>query len=144
MAAAAAVMGLWILSRIPTFHRAYTEHQQRLDDDEWLLVQCADPEFFTKMRRHASVCDDVRATFARPTWLVAFQACIPTAPVLGWQEVVLGGLVLLLAPSILLPILRAREEHWERQRIVDACSPMLVHPMLMQRRALPPPRADEI
>lgn len=143
--AAAALAGLWVLSHVPTFHHAYTEHQQRLDEDAWLLAQCADPEFFSNMRRHASVCDDVRVAFARPAWLVAFQACIPNAPVLGWHEVALGGLILLLAPGILLPILRAREERWERARILEACSPMLMpHPLLVSRRALPPPRPCDI
>lgn len=123
---AGASMGFWILTHIPIFHRAYTEHQQRLDDDHWLRTQCADPQFFSKLRRHTSLCDDARDAFARPAWLVGLQACMPThLPSLGWEGVVVVGLVLLLAPGILLPIIRTRAEQWERRRVLEACSPML-------------------
>jgi hypothetical protein len=125
--AACATIALCVLTRIPTFHRAYTEHQQRLDDDEWLRAQCADPHFFSNMRRHTSVCDDARAAFTRPPWLVGVQACLPTRvlPELSWEGVVMVALLLILAPGVLLPVLRARTERMEHIRMLDACSPML-------------------
>ena len=123
----AAVVALWAITRVPIFHRAYVEHQQRLDDDAWLRAQCADPHFVNNMRRHTSVCDDARAAFARPPWIVAMQACLPdTPPTLGWEGVALVGRVRFLLPSLLWPVLRARYEHQEHQRVLDACSASLI------------------
>ena len=122
-----AIITLVGLTRIPIFHRAYVEHQQRLDDDHWLREQCADPHCVNKMRRHTSVCDDARAAFARPPWIVGMQACLPdTPPTLGWEGVAIVGLVLFLLPGILWPMLRARSEQREHQRVLDACSASLL------------------
>ena len=122
-----ALFAIWAITRVPVFQRAYVEHQQRLEDDAWLRKQCADPHFVNNMRRHTSVCDDTRAAFARPPWIVAMQACLPdTPPTLGWEGVALVGLVLFLLPSLLWPVLRARYEHQEHQRVLDACSASLI------------------
>jgi hypothetical protein len=122
-----ALFAIWAITRVPVFQRAYVEHQQRLEDDAWLRKQCADPHFVNNMRRHTSVCDDARAAFARPPWIVAMQACLPdTPPTLGWEGVALVGLVLFLLPSLLWPVLRARYEHQEHQRVLDACSASLI------------------
>lgn len=136
VAAAASLLGLCLIAHIPPFYRAYVDHQQRLDDDAWLRTQCADPDFFSKLRRHTDVCDDARTAFMRPAWLVGFQACLPSMPVLGWHEVALVGFAMMLVPSLLLPLLRAREERWERQRMLDACNPHLLSPTKPSRYAL--------
>lgn len=134
-----AVVALWAATRVPVFHRAYVEHQQRLEDDAWLRAQCADPHFVNNMRRHTSVCDDARAAFARPPWIVGMQACLPdTPPSLGWEGVALVGLVLFLLPGLLWPLLRARYEHREHQRVLDACSASLMwHPITAPTRRQP-------
>ena len=136
---ATAVVSLWAITRVPVFHRAYVEHQQRLEDDHWLRAQCADPHFVNNMRRHTSVCDDARAAFARPPWIVGMQACLPeTLPSIGWQGVALVGLVLFLLPGLLWPLLRARYEQREHQRVLDACSASLMwHPLTTPTRRHP-------
>ena len=145
LVASAALGGLWLLSRVPTFHRAYTAHQHRLVADAWLRAQCTDPEFESNIRRYTAACDEALAAFDRPPWLVAMDACLPALPTLGWYELAFGGLLLLLATSMLLPILRAREERWERERILEACNPMLVpHPMLRHRAIAAPALAHQI
>ena len=50
---------IWLVGRVPIFQKAYAQHAQRLEDDRWLHKQCSDPEFFTRMRQHADVCDTV-------------------------------------------------------------------------------------
>jgi hypothetical protein len=141
----AAVVALWALTRIPVFHRAYVEHEQRLGDDQWLRTQCADTQFVANMRRHTSVCDDARAAFARPPWIVGMQACIPDhMPLItiGWEGVAIVGLVLFLLPGLIWPLLRARSDQQEHQRVLDACSASLMwHPpintnAIHQRRGL--------
>jgi hypothetical protein len=129
---------LCLLSRIPSFHKAYTEHQQRLEDDAWLRAQCADPLFFTKMRQHTNVCEQVRAAFRRPPFMVGLQAaCVPTAEwggtlralllpsSLGWEGVVVIALCLALGPGLIVPWWRARKDLLEHERLLEACSPLL-------------------
>ena len=122
--ALAAAAGLWLLARVPVFHRAYTEHQQRLDVEAWLRDQCADPEFSLNMRRHTTACDDARAAFARPAWLVGLHACLQLPP-LSWEAVALAGLLMLLGPTVVLPALHARHERLEHYRVLADCSPAL-------------------
>lgn len=139
---------LWVLGRVPVFHKAYMDHLRILDDDGWLRVQCADPVFVSRMIRHHDVCQRVRETFQQPALLVALQACIPhewgacllcwlgLPSSLGWESVAIIALVLLLAPGFLLPLYRAHREHTDHRRMLEACSPDLPIPWCY---AKPPP-----
>lgn len=129
-AISAAVFSVWLLGRLPIFQRAYSEHIQRLEDDAWLQAQCGDPHFISRMRQHADVCDRVRASFQQPALLVGLQACVPSElkdllPSVGWESVALAALLLVAAPSVLLPYFRARSDRHDRDRLLEACSPDL-------------------
>jgi hypothetical protein len=98
-----------LFSRLPTFQRAYANHVQRMEDDEWLHGQCSDAEFFSRLRQHTGVCDQVRDTFNRPATLVALQACLPEIPWWGdWRAAAVALLFFLLGPSLMLPWYRRR------------------------------------
>ena len=106
----------------PAYHKAYTEHLQRLEDDAWLQTQCSDPQFIVRMRQHADVCDRVRATFQQPAFLIGMRAMCPQ---FGWEAVAVTLLLLLIAPSVLLPYYRDRMDRLDRDRMLEACSPVL-------------------
>ena len=105
---------VWFVGRVPIFQKAYAQHAQRLDDDRWLHKQCSDPQFFTRMRQHADVCDTVRTSFRTPAMLAGLQACLPAElrDMLpdGWRAVALGALLMLAAPSVLLPMCRSHSD----------------------------------
>jgi len=53
--------GIAALDAAGAFYAAYQRASMRLDDELWLLNNCRDPVFFSKMRAHTSVCDTVEA-----------------------------------------------------------------------------------
>jgi hypothetical protein len=110
----------------PVYHKAYTDHMQRLEDDAWLQTQCSDPQFIVRMRQHADVCDRVRATFQQPAFLVGIQAVCPK---LGWEALAAAVTLLLIAPSVILPYYRDRMDRLDRDRMLEACSPMMPGPI---------------
>jgi len=47
-------------SYISIFRKAYAAHMQRMEDDAWLIQQCADPQFASRMlRQHNDICSQV-------------------------------------------------------------------------------------
>ena len=42
-------------------YAAYTKAVMKLEDEAWLLNQCKEPHFFSKMRAHTTICNDVAA-----------------------------------------------------------------------------------
>ena len=110
---AAATTMLWL----PSCHKAYSEHSNRLVTDAWLFKQCQDADFATRMRSYTDSCEHVNALFLQPSWRVAAQTCLPPAPP-TWLL-----FMVLLMPSVLLPIWRARQDDAEQRRMLKACSP---------------------
>ena len=49
------------LDGLGALYAAYARALMRLDDEAWLLQNCRDPLFFSKMRAHTTVCSDVEA-----------------------------------------------------------------------------------
>ena len=49
------------LDALAAFHAAYQRASLRLEDERWLLDNCKDPIFFSKMRAHTNVCEEVEA-----------------------------------------------------------------------------------
>ncbi len=111
----------------PVYHKAYTDHLQRLEDNAWLQTQCRDPQFIVRMRQHADVCDRVREDFLQPAFLIGIRA-VCTVPTLGWEAVAVACALLLMAPSALLPYYRDTMDRMDRDRMLEACSPGLRQP----------------
>ena len=63
-----AIGGIAGLDRLCLFHQTYQAMVSKLQSERWLLEQCADPHFFSKMHQHSDLC---------------FQACLPFLCVLG-------------------------------------------------------------
>ena len=116
---------LWLVIKVPVFQAAYHEHEVRLQNDAWMFKQCQHPDYAVHMR--ADSCDNIVAVFQQPPWLVAARACcLPSAwPVVPWPVWALLLVFALLAPSVLLPLYRARQDVLEQNRMIRACSPLL-------------------
>ena len=61
------------LDALSAFYSAYQRAVMRLDDERWLLSNCRDPVFFSKMRAHTNVCIDVEAHARVGPWLFALM-----------------------------------------------------------------------
>ena len=114
---------LWFLGRMPVFHRAYSDHIQRLEDDAWLEAQCNDPQFISRMRQHADVCERVRASFQQPAIMVGLQACFDMT--MTWEMVGITAIFVIIVPAMMLPYYRAYCDRCDRDRMLEACSPTL-------------------
>ena len=52
-------LATFVTSRIFYFHEAYIEESSRRADEQWLLLQCKDPEFYSNIRQHTDLCTEV-------------------------------------------------------------------------------------
>jgi hypothetical protein len=51
-----AVAGIAGLDRLCLFHQTYQAMVAKLETERWLLQQCSDPHFFSKMYQHSDLC----------------------------------------------------------------------------------------
>jgi len=51
-----AVGGIAGLDRLCLFHQTYQAMVSKLQSERWLLEQCSDPHFFSKMHQHSDLC----------------------------------------------------------------------------------------
>ena len=47
------------LDRLCMFHQTYQTMVAKLESERWLLQQCSDPHFFSKMHQHSNLCFQV-------------------------------------------------------------------------------------
>lgn len=47
------------LDRLCLFHQTYQSMVAKLESERWLLEQCSDPHFFSKMHQHSNLCFQV-------------------------------------------------------------------------------------
>jgi len=45
--------------RVYAFHEAYVFEVGKRNDERWLLLQCADPDFYSNLRQHSDLCTEV-------------------------------------------------------------------------------------
>jgi hypothetical protein len=123
------LMGFWLVwgttllvSRIFIFHQAYTTHTAKVRDEEWLANQCSTPEFYSNIRQHTDLCEDVYSNSRASPFLVGLNAMAvntyvcgihPCTEVLqgilvkmGWQTVGVVAILFIFAPNLLALIYR--------------------------------------
>jgi hypothetical protein len=113
----------WIISfsvgRIFIFYEAYTQITLIQKQDEWLRLQCSDPNFYTNMRQHADLCAQVQLNFQRIPFLVGLNAVANTAHLCGrhscadaviyvsnggWPVLVTVALTCMMAPMLVMRV----------------------------------------
>ena len=117
---------LFLMITFPTYQKAYTTYQQRLQSDTWLFQQCQDPTFAARMRAYTDSCEHVHTIFSQSPWWVALQETymsFSTPSHAGAWMLPLTLAVLATLPTLLLPLYRTRMDMWETQRILRECSP---------------------
>jgi hypothetical protein len=95
--AAALAAALAGVDGVSAFHTFYRKACLRLEDERWLLNQCRDPVFFSKMRAYTNVCSEVETNARVGAFWLALRESSEGFK-MAWQP----GLVLLVA--LLLPV----------------------------------------
>lgn len=116
------------------FHQIYLITSARLDSEHWLVTQCTDPLFFTKMHLHTDLCFTVTNNARVGAWMLSLQeftqgfisAYTPsrslgdwgwgTRFVFSWGGVFVLCLILLLGPSWIFSGTRAMCRRWPECR----------------------------
>lgn len=79
-------------------YTAYKRACMRLDDEKWLLENCRDPTFFSKMRAHPAVCSEVETNARIGAFWSALKEVTDVLRI-TWQPYIVGfaaAIVLLL------------------------------------------------
>ena len=119
-----ALTAFWVASfliiRIAIFAEAMQEAKSVQADEAWLLQQCQDPDFYSKMRLHTDLCIQVQRNAERSPVIVALKAVANTAHLCGrhscgevlvwlgeggWPTLLWMGLALLIG-NLLLSMLQ--------------------------------------
>ena len=116
---AAVVAAFFALQKVCELHAAYELRRTRIEKETWLRSQCARPEFYTNMRYHTNLCEEVEAT-ARigAAWhaLTEVAGSLPVPDIfhaaqrLGWPLACVLALAFLLFPSAVISQMRQRQE----------------------------------
>jgi hypothetical protein len=77
-ACAAACVGAlaFAATRSHAFHVALSRRRQEQANNGWLLEQCQSPQFYSSLRHHSTLCDDVALAQADALWLHALRDVI--------------------------------------------------------------------
>jgi len=111
-----------LVSVFYNFHIAYSSHVAKKNDERWLLKKCSDPDFFINMKQHTDLCESVSKNaqsnailFAlnhvvSNTYICGNRACFDIIAEivsrLGWQALLLIGIVALVVAHTAISLLR--------------------------------------
>lgn len=62
-----------VVTHMHKFHVALSARRQAVQDNRWLLEQCRSAEFYSNMRQHSALCDEVTLAEADTLWLHALR-----------------------------------------------------------------------
>ena len=88
------------LDGLSALYTAYKRACMRLDDERWLLENCREPLFFSKMRAHTTVCSEVEANARVGAFWTALRE-VTDAFKITWQPCLTG---IALSLVVLLPV----------------------------------------
>jgi hypothetical protein len=109
------MMAFFIGAKICLFHQAYTTMANRLENEKWLRTQCADPTFFSHMKTHTSLCEEVENTAKIGAMWFALAEVSESLPLgrawvemkaISWPISIVIAVVLVFFPSLIVGLLR--------------------------------------
>ena len=66
----------FVATRTHMFHGALMRRQQSMLNNQWLVLQCKSPDFYSNMKQHSTLCDDVVLEQTDALWLHALRDVI--------------------------------------------------------------------
>jgi hypothetical protein len=73
----------FVATRSHMYHLAYNKRRQTLENNVWLLQQCKSSDFYSNMKHHSTLCDDVALAEADALWLHALRDVIDETHICG-------------------------------------------------------------
>ena len=114
------VTGIAGLDRLCLFHQTYQAMSAKLESEHWLLQQCSDPHFFSKMHQHSDLCFQVENNARVGAFMLALRqltqsflipdvlAGLASSRLFSWPALCCACCLLLLGPSWLVRSSRVR------------------------------------
>ena len=72
-----------LATRSHVFYTSYTQRTQRNLNAAWLVQQCKSADFYSNMKHHNTLCDDVVLEQADPIWLHALRDVFDSTIICG-------------------------------------------------------------
>lgn len=133
------VVAVWIatfaVSRMHMLWQAYSDLNEVRDDESWLLQQCRADEFYSKMKQHSALCDEVAHKAKDVLVLKALHHVIDNSYLCGYDPCTelldrmvtwaLGRgimftscvvLVMVMGPVLLFPVYRRQLHSMQEER----------------------------
>lgn len=73
----------FLATRTHMYHMAYNKRRKTLENSVWLLQQCKSTDFYSNMKHHSTICDDVALAETDALWLHALRDVIDETPLCG-------------------------------------------------------------
>lgn len=135
-------VGLWtsifLFTRIYLFYEAYQNESKKKEDERWLRIRCTEPEFYSNMKQHSDLCNQVEINARRSTFLTALHIVLDSTYLCGYESclTLLGNItswmigaglpvvifivvLLLLTPTLLYPCFRMYLDRMAERRIMS-------------------------
>lgn len=88
------------LDCLGALYTAYNRACMRLEDEKWLLENCKDPTFYSKMKAHPTVCSEVETNARIGAFWTALREVTNVVRV-AWQPYIVGFAAAFL---VILPV----------------------------------------
>lgn len=122
----ALVFSAFVVTRTHMFHMAHSRRTQESQNNEWLLQQCQSAEFYSSMKHHSTLCDDVMLANSDSIWLHALRDVVDNTYVCGTEScerrvqqafnwIVGKGLFFLGSVAVIVLMLMLTAVHLQRQ-----------------------------
>lgn len=73
----------FLVTQTHKFHTAYSMRMREYTNNEWLVNQCKSPEFYSNMKQHSSLCEDVQKNQSDALWLHALRDVLEQCSLCG-------------------------------------------------------------
>lgn len=123
----AMVVCIMCIDQLCQFHLIFQATSARLESERWLLAQCEDPHFFSKMHMHSDICFTVENNARVGVFMLSLREFTHSLlasefisrlsggwihRLFSWPVAMVVGLILLLAPSWVLSSARSMKRRW--------------------------------
>ena len=105
------ILGFFCSDKVCLLHKLYTTQSHRIGDEIWLRKQCNDPVFYSNMKSHTSICEEVENRHRIGAIWYAIEGVSNSLPMgrawgemkaISWPILGVTAVVLILFPSIIV------------------------------------------
>jgi hypothetical protein len=114
------IVAFFVVGKLCELHAAYELRVAKIEKEAWLRAECAKPDFYTHMRYHTNICEEVEATARIGAVMHAFnEVCNSSVPFVdtllalahraGWGFFAAVAVAFLFFPSLFIYHRRAHQ-----------------------------------